>query len=151
MDFDFTAEKARLQARLEEVEKLEKVQVALKALDAKHDADEAQLEQKHCEEQDSFAKENGYKSFKALMSELAPQLALEAKKPVKEAPASRKNRPKPRAKLNARLKQEIAAAYNDRGDKTAAEIAAKFGVSQYTVYKLAKTEVKQVEFVVGKL
>ena len=137
MNIDFSAEKARLQARLDRVEKLEKVQVALKALDAKHDAEEAQLDQKHCEEQDAFAKENGYKNFKALMAELAPQPAPVTKKVLKTAPVSPKKQRKPRAKLNPQLNQEIARAYRERGDMTAVQVAAKFGVSPYTVYKIA--------------
>jgi len=150
MNIDFSAEKARLQARLDQMERLEKVQLALKTLDAKQDAEEAQLDQKHCEEQDAFAKENGYKNFKALMAELGPQPAPVTKKALKTAPVSPKKQRKARAKLNPQLNQEIARAYHERGDKTAGQIAMKFGVSPYTVYKVAK-RLKPPGYTVGEI
>jgi len=67
----------------------------------------------------------------------------------KKTPAASKKQRKARAKLTREIKLEIAKAYMERGDKTAAEIAAKYGVSQYTVYKLAKTEVNKLDLSLG--
>jgi len=54
---------------------------------------------------------------KLLMSELAPQPALEAKRPAKKTPAASKKQRKARAKLTREIKLEIAKAYMERGDR----------------------------------
>lgn len=126
------------------MEKVEKVLEAVKALEAKHR-----------EALDAIAKENGFADYDALVAGFEEKVATKAKRAVKKAKATSsvpKKQRKARAKLTPQIKLEIAKAYMERGEKTAAEIAAKFGVSQFTVYKVATTKMKKpAGFVVGSV
>jgi len=147
---NITEEKAQLEARLAILSKLENAAKAVaeaeatllsKLENATKAVDQAKAE--HVAKLEAIATENGFKNWAEIEAALAPKVVKRGQRRATVAKAGAPKGKRRRAKIDDEKRAKLIQAYKNRGEKTVADIAKQFGVSEQAVYKSVRAASKK--------